>query len=320
MFRNIVSSLIQYERIETTLPKAKDLRRIADKMITLGKQGDMNAKKQALSYLKDPKITIPKLFGPLSARFADRPGGYTRVIPLGRRYGDNAPMAVIEYVDGPHDLQFEGVVRRLAKEQIDAKAEVTNTVVKATKSEVDATKATKWEAETETEAQTETEAEVESDTNKPTRLFKNFYLENAFLGKYSFLANQFLGAQTLNSKPLGRQSSLQNEATKATKSEAEAVKEEAEAKKKEAETVKEEAKQGAKERAGGDKRVTDEVVRARWAKKVEKVKKARGLTDEELKAEVAKEVKWLKEKQEKITVTREKVLHHKNSNRNEKRV
>lgn len=194
-------------------------------------------------------------------------------------------MAVIEYVDGPHDLQFEGVVRQLAKEQIDVIAEVTKTVVAAAKSE----------AEVEVEATKE-----ESDINTPTSLSKNFYFESTFLGKHSFLANRFfLGTQMLNLKP---PSSLQNEAAKATKSEAEAVKSEAGARKEEVETVKEEAKQGVKQRAEVDKRVTSEMVRTRWAKKVEKVKKARGLNDEGLMAEVAKEVKWLKEKQEKMTV------------------
>ncbi|RUS32352.1 mitochondrial ribosomal protein L17 [Jimgerdemannia flammicorona] len=123
MFRNLTSSLIQHESITTTLPKAKDLRRMADRMITLGKQGDEHARRQALAYLRDPKITIPKLFGPLAARFASRSGGYTRIMPLGPRKGDCAQMAVIEYVDGPHDLRFESVVRRLVRERTEARKE-----------------------------------------------------------------------------------------------------------------------------------------------------------------------------------------------------
>ena len=98
MFSNMVVSLLDHEQITTTLPKAKELRRIADKMITLGKRGDLHARRQALSVLKDNEI-VGKLFAALAERYKERNGGYTRVLKAGNRYGDMAPMAVIELVD-----------------------------------------------------------------------------------------------------------------------------------------------------------------------------------------------------------------------------
>ena len=100
MFRNMVTSIIQYERIETTLPKAKELRRYADRMITLGKKGTLHARRHALRYVQDPKA-VQKLFAELATRFQDRAGGYTRIYHIGYRQGDNAPMAIIEYLGAP---------------------------------------------------------------------------------------------------------------------------------------------------------------------------------------------------------------------------
>ncbi|KAI9323278.1 ribosomal protein L17 [Dichotomocladium elegans] len=114
LLRNLVSSLIEHGRIETTVAKAKEIKPIADHMVTLGKKGDVNARKQALSYLNSRDVTIPKLFDELATRFANRQGGYTRVQRIGNRYGDNAPMAVIEYIDGPKDLKREMTVKVLA--------------------------------------------------------------------------------------------------------------------------------------------------------------------------------------------------------------
>ncbi len=105
MFSNMVASLLDHEQITTTLPKAKELRRIADKMITLGKRGDLHARRQALSVLKDSAI-VSKLFVGLAERYKERNGGYTRVLKAGNRYGDMAPMAVIELVD--RDTEAKG--------------------------------------------------------------------------------------------------------------------------------------------------------------------------------------------------------------------
>jgi large subunit ribosomal protein L17 len=96
--RNMVTSLLEHERIETTDAKAKALRSLADRMITLGKRGDLHARRQALRVVRDKQVTA-KLFGDLAERFRDRPGGYTRVIKLGNRIGDAAPVSIIELVE-----------------------------------------------------------------------------------------------------------------------------------------------------------------------------------------------------------------------------
>ena len=98
MLSNMAVALLDHEQITTTLPKAKEMRRVADKMITLGKRGNLHARRQALSQIQD-RALVDKLFTALSERYADRPGGYTRVLRAGFRYGDSAPMAVIELVD-----------------------------------------------------------------------------------------------------------------------------------------------------------------------------------------------------------------------------
>jgi large subunit ribosomal protein L17 len=98
----MVTSLLDHESIQTTDAKAKELRGITDKMITLGKRGDLHARRQALSVIRDKEVT-QKLFGELADRYRERPGGYTRVIKLGHRVGDAAPVAIIELVDRPED-------------------------------------------------------------------------------------------------------------------------------------------------------------------------------------------------------------------------
>jgi large subunit ribosomal protein L17 len=97
MFRNMVTSLFEHERIVTTTPKAKEARRIADKMITLAKRGDLHAKRQALGYIRSRDV-VAKLFDVIHLQYADRNGGYTRIIQTGVRQGDAAPMAILELV------------------------------------------------------------------------------------------------------------------------------------------------------------------------------------------------------------------------------
>lgn len=97
MLRNMVTSLIEHERIVTTVPKAKETKRIAEKMITLGKRGDLHARRQAMAYIRSKSI-VTKLFDEISEQYADRQGGYTRIIRTGNRYGDAAPMAIVELV------------------------------------------------------------------------------------------------------------------------------------------------------------------------------------------------------------------------------
>ena len=100
MFGNMASALIKHEQITTTLPKAKDLRPVIEKLVTLSRRGakDLHARRQALAQIKDP-AQVTKLFDVLGPRYAGRPGGYCRVLKAGFRHGDNAPMAIIEFVD-----------------------------------------------------------------------------------------------------------------------------------------------------------------------------------------------------------------------------
>ncbi len=100
LMRNMVTSLLDCERIQTTDAKAKELRRVAERMITLGKRGDLHARRQALSVIRSKDVTA-KLFDELADRYRERPGGYTRVMKLGQRHGDAAPMSLIELLDGP---------------------------------------------------------------------------------------------------------------------------------------------------------------------------------------------------------------------------
>ncbi|KAG0297909.1 hypothetical protein BGZ96_004262 [Linnemannia gamsii] len=117
MLRNLVTQLIQHDRIKTTLPKAQEVKAIADQMVTLGKRGDLHAKVQAASYLREHETTLPKLFGPLAERFKSRKGGYTRIHKMGNRFGDNAPVAVIELIDGPGDLKNHMLLKTLARQE-----------------------------------------------------------------------------------------------------------------------------------------------------------------------------------------------------------
>ena len=98
MFANMCQALIKHEQIVTTLPKAKDLRPVVEKLVTLGKRGDLHARRQAISQIKDVAL-VRKLFDVLGPRYKERNGGYTRIMKAGFRYGDMAPMAIIEFVD-----------------------------------------------------------------------------------------------------------------------------------------------------------------------------------------------------------------------------
>jgi len=98
MFRNMVTSLLEHERIETTDAKAKQVRRLAERVITLGKRGDLNARRRALRVLRSRDVA-GKVFGELATRYRERPGGYTRVLKLRHRVGDAAPVSIVELVD-----------------------------------------------------------------------------------------------------------------------------------------------------------------------------------------------------------------------------
>ncbi|OCF57059.1 ribosomal protein L17 [Kwoniella mangroviensis CBS 10435] len=144
LLRNLVSALLHHETIKTTLPKAKEAARMAEKIITLGKKGTNPSRSKAMAYLMPPhnspspspiassstlstdpeqfiapKSLLPKVFDELSLRYAERPGGYTRIHKFGRRQGDNAPHAIVTLVDGPRDLQFEMLAREVGKSSLD---------------------------------------------------------------------------------------------------------------------------------------------------------------------------------------------------------
>ena len=114
MFANLAQALINHEQIVTTLPKAKDLRPVVEKLVTLGKKGDLNARRQAIAELRDAEL-VKKLFDVLAPRYASRNGGYTRVLKAGFRFGDSAPMAVIEFVDRDVDAKGKADKARAAE-------------------------------------------------------------------------------------------------------------------------------------------------------------------------------------------------------------
>ena len=120
MFANMVCSLIEHEQIQTTLPKAKELKKIIDKYITLGKKGSLHSRRQVISRLKQNSAVI-KLFETLAPRYKKRNGGYTRVLKAGFRYGDAAPLAVIEFVD--RDVSAKGAKDKELQETIENKSE-----------------------------------------------------------------------------------------------------------------------------------------------------------------------------------------------------
>jgi len=124
MFGNMAAALIKHEQIVTTLPKAKDLRPVVEKLVTLGKRGDLHARRQAIAQIRDVAM-VKKLFDVLGPRYKERHGGYTRVLKAGFRYGDSAPLGVIEFVE--RDVSAKGldsgpVQERKVDEDADAPA------------------------------------------------------------------------------------------------------------------------------------------------------------------------------------------------------
>src|ERR1700747_2179157 len=119
MFANMAAALIKHEQIVTTLPKAKDLRPIVEKLVTLGKRGDLHARRQAIAQMRDIPM-VKKLFEVIGPRYKERNGGYTRVLKAGFRYGDSAPVAVIEFVD--RDVDTKGLDSGPVQERGEAEA------------------------------------------------------------------------------------------------------------------------------------------------------------------------------------------------------
>ena len=131
MMLNMVTSLLDHEKITTTITRAKELRKVAEKMITLGKRGDLHARRQALQVIRDRKV-VGKLFEMVAPRYKDRPGGYTRIIKLGNRAGDNAPVCLIELVEEEFTPRPKKVVAEAAADV----APVEEPVVEAATEEV----------------------------------------------------------------------------------------------------------------------------------------------------------------------------------------
>lgn len=121
MFSNLAAALVKHEQIRTTLPKAKELRPVVERLITLGKRGNLHARRQAIAVLADAGLAA-KLFDTLAPRYAERHGGYTRVIKAGMRYGDAAPMALIEFVDRDPEAKGKdsGPVQTVEEESVEA--------------------------------------------------------------------------------------------------------------------------------------------------------------------------------------------------------
>lgn len=122
LFANMAASLLEHEQIVTTLPKAKELRPIVEKLVTLGKRGDLHARRQAISQVRN-ETQVKRLFETIAPRYADRHGGYLRIMKAGFRTGDNAPMAVIEFVDRDVEARGAGDRARLEAEGVNQEAE-----------------------------------------------------------------------------------------------------------------------------------------------------------------------------------------------------
>ncbi|MDD2335308.1 MAG: 50S ribosomal protein L17 [Geobacteraceae bacterium] len=147
MFRNMVTSFLTHERIVTTDAKAKELRPIAEKMITLGKKGDLHAIRQAASFIRD-KETVTKLFSSIAPRYKERAGGYTRIIKLGIRPGDAAPLSVIEFVE---EEITKKVPKKKAKKQAPVKVAEDSIQEVTTETAAEQDNVTEQEVDTKTE-------------------------------------------------------------------------------------------------------------------------------------------------------------------------
>lgn len=125
MLRNLVTSLLEHEQIKTTLPKARETARLAEKIITLGKNNDETSYRRATGFILKPEV-VPKLFTSLRDRYINRPGGYTRIHKFGNRQGDNAPQAILELVDNPRDLKLEMTAKAIGWDILARKLGDTN--------------------------------------------------------------------------------------------------------------------------------------------------------------------------------------------------
>lgn len=162
MFRNMVTSFLNHEKITTTDSKAKELRSIAEKMITLGKKGDLHAMRQAASYIRDKKV-VTKLFTTIAPRYKERAGGYTRIVKLGIRPGDNAPLSIIELVE-------EQVATKAVKKPAAKKPAAKGAAAAATSKAAKAPKAAAAEETAEVQQTTAAEKAAGADETPQTAI------------------------------------------------------------------------------------------------------------------------------------------------------
>jgi large subunit ribosomal protein L17 len=137
LYRNLVTALFKHERIQTTVPKAKEARSVAEKLITFAKRGDLHARRQAARKINEPDV-LQKLFAEIGPRYADRPGGYTRILRLGFRKGDNAELAILELVDGTAKPKVRDTLKRTRARRVlerEEKAEAKAALIEAAEAE-----------------------------------------------------------------------------------------------------------------------------------------------------------------------------------------
>ncbi|MDT8364941.1 MAG: 50S ribosomal protein L17 [bacterium] len=168
MFRNMVTSLLQHERIVTTEVKAKEIGRQTEKMLTLGKRGDLHARRQAVAFIRSDEV-VKKVFSEYAQRYADRAGGYTRVLKLEPRAGDNAPMALVELVDRPITQSKEKSPKSKESKETKAKKESKAQSSKAKTSKVGEEKVVKEGAEPKKKAPAKKAAEKKADKAEPKK-------------------------------------------------------------------------------------------------------------------------------------------------------
>src|SRR5512145_1282466 len=140
LYRNLVTSLFEHGKVQTTDAKAKELRKVAERLITLGKKGDLHARRRALAFVRD-KDVVAKLFSEVSARFATRPGGYTRIVKLWARRGDNAPLSMLELVQEPYAPRPKKVKPQPAAQAVAAAAPQEAPVAEAAPAAIEAPEA-----------------------------------------------------------------------------------------------------------------------------------------------------------------------------------
>jgi large subunit ribosomal protein L17 len=168
LYRNLVTALFRHERIQTTVPKAKEARAVAERLITFAKRGDLHARRQAARKINEPEV-LQKLFAEIGPRYAEREGGYTRILRLGYRKGDNAELAILELVDGKAKPKVTDTLKRKRARRVlerEEKAEAKAALLEAAETEKAAASEEEAPADTTQAAEPETPAESEDEEKK----------------------------------------------------------------------------------------------------------------------------------------------------------